>query len=219
MRTVRSVTSHWREGGLRTLARFTRDDTGQNIVEFALLLPVLMYILLGIIQFGFIFAAYLTLNNAVREAARWGSIYVYNNGLSGAAANDAVRNDGIIDRIIASRGVLNMAARGSATSTFSTANNGTLATTSCPEQTPTPVLGYWYGAPGGSYPDVTICYAIPTGVTANDPRRGYYLDVESWYHVTVWVPLLDQFLPNDPSKASGASQWIRLPGRITVVVN
>ncbi len=179
-----------------------------------------MYLLMGIIQFGFIFAAYLTLNNAVREAARWGSIYVYDNS-SSAAANDGIRNDGIVDRIIQSRGILNMAARGSSTSTFDTTSSGTLGSpsTSCPEPTPTPVLGYWYGASGSSYPDVTICYAIPAGVTANDPRRGYYLDVEAWYHVTVWVPLLDQFLPNDPSKGSGASQWIRLPGRITVVVN
>lgn len=177
-----------------------------------------MYILMGIIQFGFIFAAYLTLNNAVREAARWGSIYIFNNALT-AAQNDGVRNDGIVDRIIASRGILNMAGRGSGVATFSTANNGSLALTSCPQQSPPVVVGYWYGTPGGSYPDVTICYAKPDSVTANDPRRGYYLDVETWYHVTVWVPLLDQFLPNDPSKGSGASQWIRLPGRITVVVN
>ncbi len=178
-----------------------------------------MYILMGIIQFGFIFAAYLTLNNSVREAARWGSVYIYNNALN-AAQNDGVRNDGIVDRIIESRGILAMAARGSATASFSTVNNGTLASpwTGCQDPATT-VLGYWYGAPGGSNPDVTICYSVPSGVTPNDPRRGYYLDVESWYHVTVWVPLLDQFLPNDPTKGSGASQWIRLPGRITVVVN
>lgn len=182
-----------------------------------------MYILMGIIQFGFVFAAYLTLNNAVREAARWGSIYIYDNSKS-PAQNDTARNNGMVDRIIESRGILAMAPRGSGTATFSTANTGSLAAASCPEQTPPPVdtLGVWYGTPGGAYPDVTICYAIPTTnpvVTANDPHRGYYLDVEAWYHVTVWVPLLDQFLPNDPSKGSGASQWIRLPGRITVVVN
>lgn len=205
-------------GALRTFGRFIRNDAGQNLVEFALLLPVLMYILMGIIQFGFIFAAYLTLNNAVREAARWGSVYIFNNALT-AAQNDGVRNDGIVDRIIASRGILNMAARGSGVATFSTANNGSLALTECPQQNPPVTAGYWYGTPGGANPDVTICYAKPESVTPNDPRRGYYLDVETWYHVTVWVPLLDQFLPNDPTKGSGASQWIRLPGRITVVVN
>jgi Flp pilus assembly protein TadG len=54
----------------RQLANFVRVEDGQNIVEFALLLPILMWILMGIIQFGFIFAIYITLNNAVREGAR-----------------------------------------------------------------------------------------------------------------------------------------------------
>ncbi len=196
------------------LADFARAEDGQNIVEFALLLPLLMYILMGIIQFGFIFAAYLTLNNAVREGARWGSIYVY-DGNRNLAQNDAARNDGIVDRIIQARGILAMAARGSATSNFSTVANGQLAGTSCPEQTPTPVSGAWYGAVTAD-PDLTICYSIPTGVSANDPRRGYYLDVQAWYHQLVFVPLLDQFLPNDPVKGA---QWIRLPARITIVVN
>ena len=177
-----------------------------------------MYILMGIIQFGFIFAAYLTLNNAVREGARWGSIYIYDNTIT-PAQNDVARDNGIVDRVIESRGILAMAARGSGTTTFSTASTGSLASpwSGCPDPAST-ASGYWYG-PSVTYPDVTICYSIPTGVGTNDPRRGYYLDVETWYHTTVWVPLLDQFLPNDPSKGASATQWIRLPGRITVVVN
>ena len=198
---------------LRKLTALARDEEGQNLVEFALLLPILMYVLMGIIQFGFIFAAYLTLNNSVREGARWGSIYVYDNS-STAAANDRLRNEGMVDRLIASRGILAMAARGSSTSNFSTAGSGSLAAASCPEQTPAPNAGFYYGTAANS--DVTICYAIPTGVTANDPRRGYYLDIETWYHLQVFIPLLDQFLPNDPVKGA---QWIRLPARITVVVN
>ena len=198
---------------LRKLATLARDEEGQNLVEFALLLPVLMYVLMGIIQFGFIFAAYLTLNNAVREGARWGSIYVYDNNVT-LATNDRLRNEGMVDRMISSRGILAMAARGSSTANFSTIGNGSLATASCPEQVPAPVIGFYYGS--GANPDVTICYAIPGGVTANDPRRGYYLDIETWYHQQVFIPLLDQFLPNDPVKGP---QWIRLPARITVVVN
>ncbi|MBM4434461.1 MAG: pilus assembly protein [Chloroflexi bacterium] len=57
--------------------RFMSDDGGRNQVEFTLPLPILMCILMGIMQFGLIFAAYITVNNAVREGARWGSIYVY----------------------------------------------------------------------------------------------------------------------------------------------
>ncbi len=177
------------------------------------MLPVLLYILLGIIQFGFIFAAYLTLNNAVREGARWGSIYVYDNSGS-AGSNDSARNSGMVDRLITARGILAMAARGSSTASFSTSGSGSLALASCPEQTPAPTTGFYYGT--AANPDVTICYSLPAGVSANDPRRGYYMDIETWYHLQVFIPLLDQFLPNDPVKGA---QWIRLPGRITVVVN
>ena len=43
---------------------------GQSLVEFALVMPLLMLILVGIIEFGFMFSGYLTLTNASREAAR-----------------------------------------------------------------------------------------------------------------------------------------------------
>ena len=45
---------------------------------------------------------------------------------------------------------------------------------------------------------------------------GGYMDVETWYHLQVFIPLLQQFLPDDPVKGA---PWIRLPGRMTVVVN
>jgi hypothetical protein len=176
---------------------------------------------MGIIQFGLIFAVYVTINNSVREAARWGSIYVYDNVATGPgtvpANNDRNRNNGMVDRIYQSRGILSIPPRGSGTANFSTAQTGTLAAGSCPVQTPTPVLGWYYGA-SSTNPDVTICYSIPSGVTVNDPRRGYYLDVQTWYHLQVFIPLLQQFLPDDPTKAAQSS-WIRLPGRITVVIN
>ena len=197
----------------RKLADFVRVEEGQNIVEFALLLPILLWILMGIIQFGFIFAIYITLNNAVREGARWGSIYVF-DGSNSAATNDGLRNDGIVDRMIQARGIMSIAARGSSTANFSTSSSGSLAAASCPEQTPVPTSGFYYGS--AANPDVTVCYTIPTGVTANDPRRGYYLDVQTFYHLQVFIPLLQQFLPDDPVKGA---PWIRIPARITVVVN
>src|SRR5688572_4353965 len=174
---------------LDKLRGLVHGEEGQNLVEFALLLPILLYILMGIIQFGLIFAVYVTINNSVREAARWGSIYIYDNTLtSGSGAptnNDTARNAGMVDRIYQSRGILNIGPTGTATSNFSTAATGTLATGSCPAQTPTPVSGWYYGASSAN-PDVTICYSVPTGVTVNDPRRGYYLDVQTWYHLQVF---------------------------------
>lgn len=43
---------------------------GATLVEFALLLPVLLAILLGIIEFGWLVKNHLTLANATREGAR-----------------------------------------------------------------------------------------------------------------------------------------------------
>ncbi|MFT4416832.1 TadE/TadG family type IV pilus assembly protein [Fredinandcohnia humi] len=47
---------------------------GQGIVEFALSITVLIFLLFGIVDFGRIFSAYLTLNHASREAARVASV-------------------------------------------------------------------------------------------------------------------------------------------------
>ena len=43
---------------------------GQAVVELALILPILMLILMGIVEFGRIFMAHQTIANAAREGAR-----------------------------------------------------------------------------------------------------------------------------------------------------
>lgn len=47
---------------------------GQGLVEFALILPVLLLVLMGIIEFGYVFAAYTSLFNAAREGSRYGAV-------------------------------------------------------------------------------------------------------------------------------------------------
>jgi Flp pilus assembly protein TadG len=47
-----------------------RDQRGQTAVEFALVLPLLMLILLAILQFGVLFRDYLAVTDAVRAGAR-----------------------------------------------------------------------------------------------------------------------------------------------------
>lgn len=44
------------------------------MVEFALVLPVLLLILLAIIEFGFVFGSYLELTHLVRDGCRWGVV-------------------------------------------------------------------------------------------------------------------------------------------------
>ena len=48
---------------------------GQGLVEFALILPVLLLLLMGIIEFAYVFASYSGLFNAAREGTRYGAVY------------------------------------------------------------------------------------------------------------------------------------------------
>ena len=52
-----------------------RAEKGQSIVEYALVLPLLMLLLLGIVEFGLAIWHYDTLANAGREVARCGIFY------------------------------------------------------------------------------------------------------------------------------------------------
>ena len=54
--------------------RSRRPDTGASAVEFALLAPVLFLILFGIIDYGIWFADAISMRQAVRDAARQGSV-------------------------------------------------------------------------------------------------------------------------------------------------
>ncbi len=56
------------------MKRFLKKDDGQAMVELALILPVLLLIIMGIFEFGFMFNNYLTLSNVSREAARYASL-------------------------------------------------------------------------------------------------------------------------------------------------
>ena len=50
-----------------------RSSGGQSLVEFAVVFPVFMLILGGVIQFGIIFWGQNTLNQIVRDAGRYGA--------------------------------------------------------------------------------------------------------------------------------------------------
>lgn len=52
------------------LFRRNSDDRGVAAVEFALVLPVLVILLLGIVEFGRVFNVQISLSNAAREGAR-----------------------------------------------------------------------------------------------------------------------------------------------------
>lgn len=47
------------------------------MVEFALVLPLLVAVLFGIIELGILFGVYIGMTNSAREAARAGAVYQY----------------------------------------------------------------------------------------------------------------------------------------------
>jgi Flp pilus assembly protein TadG len=53
------------------------NEQGQAMVEFILVLPVLLIVLLGIFQFGITFKNYISLTDAVRAGARTAAVSRY----------------------------------------------------------------------------------------------------------------------------------------------
>jgi Flp pilus assembly protein TadG len=72
-------------------ADVVRREDGQAITEFALILPVLVALLLGIIQFGIVFNNYLTITDAARAGARKAAVSRF-IGDNGASAKTTAQN-------------------------------------------------------------------------------------------------------------------------------
>ena len=166
-----------------------RPEAGQSLVEFSLIFFPLFIIILGIIQFGFVFSTYVTMTNAARDAARMGTIYHYDASLS-KAQNDLLRNESIRTAIKSSMSVL-----GKTAPNFT---NGSTWTQSG--------LTFTNG-------DLVITYVVPAGVIDADSRVGQRITVTATYHQDLVVPLIQRFLPKD------AGGRLSLQGVTTMVVN
>lgn len=61
---------------LRNLIRIKKFDNnkGQALVEFAIVLPIILLLIMGIVQFGMMLNTYLEVQNASREGARAGIV-------------------------------------------------------------------------------------------------------------------------------------------------
>jgi Flp pilus assembly protein TadG len=59
-------------GGLMNM--YKKNNKGQAMVETALVLPLLVILIFGIVEFGRIFNAYLIISSVSRDGARWASV-------------------------------------------------------------------------------------------------------------------------------------------------
>jgi Flp pilus assembly protein TadG len=116
------------------LRRRLRNEEGQAIVEFALVLPLLMGLLLGIVQFGVIFNNYETITDAARVGAR----------------------QAIVARFSGDNGASAVAAAKSAASNLDLSAPGAVTAHSCPSATPSCATDDW--ATTGNVVTVTVTY-------------------------------------------------------------
>ncbi len=73
------------------LRRRVRAQQGQALVEFALVLPVLLLIIVGIFKFGAVYNRYITLTDAVRVGSRELALGRGLNGLAGSTQDPCLR--------------------------------------------------------------------------------------------------------------------------------
>ena len=177
-------------------------EAGQSLVEFSLILFPLFLILLAIIQFGFIFSSYITMTNAARDAARIGTIYVYDSD-SSKLQNDVFRNDAIEKSVLASMSML-----GKTAPYFTTGSTWIQSSTTCQLIFTDGDLVISYGVP--SYAVNPLC---PPGPLDSDTRSGQQVTVQATYHQDLVVPLISNFLPKD------AGGRLTLVGVGTMVIN
>ncbi len=80
----------------------SRFERGQSLVEFAVILPFLMMLTLGSIEFGTAFNHHLTLEYATREGARAGATLVNGGGPLGCGGGQSPNADDVDPAIVAS---------------------------------------------------------------------------------------------------------------------
>jgi Flp pilus assembly protein TadG len=62
---------------IRRVLRRSKDERGAELIEFALVFPILLLVVAGIADFGFLFQRYEVVTNAAREGARMASLPSY----------------------------------------------------------------------------------------------------------------------------------------------
>jgi Flp pilus assembly protein TadG len=75
--------------------RLWKSERGAELVEFALVFPTLLLVMLGIADFGFLFQRYEVITNAAREGARVAILPGYGDGDVTARVNQYITASGI----------------------------------------------------------------------------------------------------------------------------
>ncbi len=176
------------------LRRRRQASRGQALVEFAFVLLPILLLIVGIVQFGLLFGANVTLKNAVREGTRAGTIYVYDHSITTDAKykNDALRCGAIVTSATQAFGTLSSTSphftstltAGKCTQpTSDVGTNGDVSVAYCDHVT----------TPDGPCPDLTDTdtSCVP------DTREGCLVRVTLTYRSDVIVPLIGPLIGTD----------------------
>jgi Flp pilus assembly protein TadG len=171
-----------------------RHARGQAMVEFAFVLLPLLLVVVGIVQFGLLFGANVTLENAGREGTRAGTIYVYDRSIATNAKfkNDAKRCGAIVTAATQAFGMLQTSSPHFSaplttgecpTPTGETQTNGDITISYCDHVT----------TPDGDCPDTTD----PDTTCAVDTRESCLVRVTLTYRSDVIVPFIGPLIGTD----------------------
>ena len=83
---------------MNRLRKRIRSERGAELIEFALTLPLLLLLVLGIIEFGFLFQEYEVVTNSAREGARIAAMIPsagYNTGHATTRISDYLTAGGL----------------------------------------------------------------------------------------------------------------------------
>ena len=77
---------------MNTIVKLNKNtESGQALAEFAICLPLLILILCGILDFGWVYMNEYEVNHAAYEAARYGSIHADDEGMTPAVLENNMR--------------------------------------------------------------------------------------------------------------------------------
>ncbi len=165
-------------------------ERGQGLVELALILPVLLLFMLGLMEFGRILFIYTEVSNAAREALRAGAATIHRANDPDRGKVTAVECQQILDRAY-----------------------GTLALT--PRAQVTLTVEYLRPDPGGGNPTrLGVCSsdparsALPTQVLVLNDQ--VYVEVQS--QVRAATPLMRPLIPDLPIRFAGMRSVVPVSG-------
>lgn len=87
----------------KLITALRRSDEGAELIEMAIVLPLLLLLFMGMVDFGFMFQRYVVLSNAAAEGARVASLPGYTTADVTARVNAYATDSGIPGTVTTAR--------------------------------------------------------------------------------------------------------------------